>query len=64
MLDGTNCCAVALDTFSNTNVYQNTWTEHRATDDSESLQNRGASGRKFLHITLLAHCIYRWPIEL
>jgi len=33
MLDGTNCCAVALGTFSNTSVYQCTCTEHSAIDD-------------------------------
>jgi hypothetical protein len=64
MLDGTNCratncCAAALDTFSkttaHTNEHQNTCTEHRAIDDSESNQNRGAFGWKFLHVNLLAH---------
>lgn len=47
-----DCCAAALAT---TNVYQYTCTEHRAIDDRESLQNRGASGWKFLHVILLAH---------
>lgn len=39
MLDGTKCCAVALDTFiktsANTNAYQCTCTEHRAIHDTE-----------------------------